>query len=247
MRRLLILGGTAEARVLAEAAAVNLADRLEVITSWAGRTGRAPDVAGGVRVGGFGGASGLAEYLRAESINLVIDATHPFAETVSEHAHDACVTAGVARLQLIRPAWELPPSGKWLEVADMATAVNTVGNSASRAFLTTGKQTVSAFAGVENVWFLVRLIDPPSEPLSLENFEVTTGRPPYDLESEKALMIEHQIDTLVSKSSGGALPAKIVAAFDLGLSIVLVSPPPPPPGARASSVDEVMTWVQMQL
>ncbi|MBT3173056.1 MAG: cobalt-precorrin-6A reductase [Rhodospirillaceae bacterium] len=247
MRRLLILGGTAEARALAEAAVNELGDRLEVVTSWAGRTDRAPDVAGDTRVGGFGGAAGLTDYLRTEAIDFVIDATHPFAETISEHAHDACVTASVARLQLFRLAWALPPSGRWLEVDDMAAAARTIGDLGSRIFLTTGKQTVNAFSDVENVWFLVRLIDPPAEPLPLANCEVATGRPPYDLEAERALMERHRIDALVSKSSGGALPEKIIAAFELGLPVLLVAPPPPPPGMRVSHVDEAMAWVRTQI
>lgn len=247
MKRLLILGGTAEARQLAEQSVAGLVDRLEVITSWAGRTDRAPDVAGRTRLGGFGGAAGLADYLAAEAVDLLVDATHPFAETISMAAHDAAVIADVPRLMLLRPPWRLPPSARWVEVEDLAAAADAVGRFSRRAFLTTGRQTVEAFAGVENVWFLVRLIDPPSAPLPLAAHAVTTGRPPHDLAAEKALIAEHRIDTLVSKSSGGTLPAKITAALELAMPIVLVAPPPPPPGPRAATVEECLGWIESRL
>ena len=247
MKRLLILGGTSEARLLAEETLAAHGQNLDVITSWAGRTRRVPDVAGQTRVGGFGGTAGLVNYLQTETINMVIDATHPFAETISDHAYDACVIAEVPRLLVARPPWQMPPDAKWVEVEDMAAAAEAVGRFARRAFLSTGKQTVDAFTGVENVWFLVRLIDPPPEPLALTDYEVTCGRPPFTLADEKSLIQTHNIDTLVSKSSGGALPAKITAAVEMQLPIVLVAPPPPPPGNRATSITDALVWIEQQL
>ena len=126
MKRLLILGGTGEARDLAQSVAERLAGRAEAVTSWAGRTGRVPDVAGETRVGGFGGTQGLVDYIRAENIAAVIDATHPFAEAISDHAHDAALIAGVPRLCVVRPQWHLPPSGRWVEVVVMAAAAGGV-------------------------------------------------------------------------------------------------------------------------
>ena len=247
MKRILILGGTAEARELAAAIVAQLAGRAEAITSWAGRTGRAPDVAGEVRVGGFGGTQGLADYIKAENIAAVVDATHPFAERISDHAYDACVITEVPRLGLVRAPWRLPPGGRWLQVETLAAAAETLTRFSRRAFLTTGRQTLDAFAGLDRLWFLVRQIDAPAEPLALAHYEVATGRPPFELDGERALMREHRIDTLVSKASGGAMPAKITAALELGLPIVLVVPPPPPPGARAESVAKAMTWIERQL
>lgn len=247
MKRLLILGGTAEARALAAAIAETLPGRAEAVTSWAGRTGRAPDVAGATRVGGFGGGAGMVDYIKSEGIDIVIDATHTFAETISDHAHDAALIAEVPRLCLMRPPWRLPPGSRWVEVADLEAAAEAVGKFAKRVFLTSGRQTLEAFAGIKDVWFLVRLIDPPAEPLALAAYEVATGRPPFTIEHEKALMAEHNIDTLVSKSSGGPLPAKITAAVELGLPIVLIAPPPPVPGTRADSVATALEWIELQL
>lgn len=247
MKRLLILGGTADARALAAAVAETLAGRAEAVTSWAGRTGRAPDVAGETRVGGFGGSAGMVDYIQRETIDMVIDATHPFAETISDHAYDAALIAQVPRLGLIRPPWRLPPGSRWVEVANLEAAAEALGKFAHRVFLTSGRQTIDAFADVADVWFLVRLIDPPAESLPLAAYEVTTGRPPFTLEHEKALIADHNIDTLVSKSSGGPLPAKISAAVEMGLPMVLIAPPPPVPGARAESVAAALEWIERQL
>jgi len=246
MTRLLILGGTAEARALA-AAADALPQELEVITSWAGRTGRRPDLPGRARVGGFGGAEGLCDYLRAEAIDAVVDATHPFAQVISANARAACGAAGVARLQLVRPAWDLPAETIWIPVPDLEAAAAKVGEVAARAFLTTGKQTVEAFSAAAGVWFLVRLIDLPPAPLPLSSYEVTTGRPPYALETERALMTDHRIDAVVTKASGGALPAKIIAANELGLPVIGVAPPPPEPGERAADVEAALEWLAARL
>jgi precorrin-6A/cobalt-precorrin-6A reductase len=247
MKRILILGGTAEARDLAAAVSAKLAGRAEAITSWAGRTGRAPDVAGEVRVGGFGGTQGLVDYITAEDIAILVDATHPFAERISDHAYDAAVIAEIPRLGLVRPPWRLPPGGRWTQVDNLTAAAEALGRFSRRCFLTTGRQTLDAFAGMEAVWFLVRLIKAPVEPLALAHYEVTAGRPPFPLEAERELMRTHRIDTLVTKASGGAVPAKITAAMELGLPVILVAPPPPPPGARAASVAEALQWIERQL
>jgi precorrin-6A/cobalt-precorrin-6A reductase len=247
MKRVLILGGTAEARELAAAITTRLAGRAEAVTSWAGRTGRTPDVAGEVRVGGFGGTQGLADYIAQERIAAVIDATHPFAELISAHAYDACVIAEVPRLGLVRKPWRLSPGGRWIEVESMAEAAAALARFSRRAFLTTGRQTLDAFSGIDKVWFLVRLIDPPAEPLAFANHEVTAGRPPFSYDHEIELMRRRRIDTLVTKASGGTLPAKIAAAQELKLPIIMVVPPPPPPGARAESVDQALEWIERQL
>lgn len=247
MKRALILGGTAEARQLATDATARWPDRLEVITSWAGRTARRPDVAGETRVGGFGGTAGLADYLKTERIDMVIDATHPFAETISDHAHDAAMIAEVPRLMLVRAPWRLPNGAKWTEVPDLAAAAETLSRFSRRAFLTTGRQTLGAFSNLEATWLLVRLLDPPSDPLPLAHYDVTTGHPPFAQADEKALMLAHGIDTLVSKSSGGEVPGKIFAALELGLPIVLITAPPPPPGERAENVEQSLEWIERQL
>ncbi len=243
MKSLLILGGTAEARMLAEAVTSLHGSALRVITSWAGRTERAPNVVGETRVGGFGGTAGLVEYLEAEAIDMVVESTHPFAKQISDHTYDACIVTGLPRMLLVRPEWRLPPSKNWVEVADLAAAAETVRENARRAFVTTGKQTINAFSAVKGVFFLVRLLKKPSVPLTFADYEITTGWPPFSLEAEKVLMKEHRIDALISKSSGGALPAKITAALELDLPIVLVPPPPPPPGECAKTLPDCLAWI----
>ena len=246
-KKVLLLGGTAEARQIAEAAVTQLPRDIEIISSFAGRTRRPQDPPGLVREGGFGGAQGMIDYIRKEDVRLVVDATHPFAATISDHAYDACHVAEVSRLQLVRPPWRLPPSARWVEVADMASAAEAISGFAKRVLLSTGTQSISAFAGLEDIWFLVRMIDQPPEPLDLANHELILARPPFGLADEQALMETHSIDTLVSKHAGGKQPAKIDAALALGVVIVLIQPPPPPPGTRAAGVDEVLTWIRTQI
>jgi len=246
-RRLLILGGTGEAVDLAAAAVVRFADGLEVITSRAGVTRDPAPVAGTERRGGFGGIDGMADYLREERIDLVIDATHPFAATMSEHAHAACLRAEVPRLQLLRPAWKPHPGDKWVEVPDTAAA-RALPRMARRVFLTTGRNGLDAFAAAEGLWFLVRLIEAPAEPLALPAHEIVTGRPPFALADERALIERHHIDCLVSKNSGGeAGEAKLVAAREAGLRMVLIERPPPEPGDRVATVAEAVDWLSRRV
>ena len=247
MKRLLILGGTADARQLAADATGRFGEKLDVITSWAGRTGRAPDVAGRARVGGFGGAAGLEDYIKAEEIAMVIDATHPFAETISMAAHDACLNAETPRLLLERPPWQLPADARWVEVDDLEAAAEACQRCAERVFLTTGKQTLDAFAGIDDIWFLVRLIDPPAESLPITHCEITTGRPPFTEDHETQLMREHRIDVVVSKAAGGPVPAKITSALALKLPIILIAPPAPPPSIFADTIEGALTWIETQL
>ena len=247
MKTLLILGGTAEARQVADMAITQYGTALRVITSWAGRTGRLPDVPGETRVGGFGGTDGLIEYFNTEAIDMVLDATHPFASQISSNARDACGIANMSYLQLVRPKWELPGSKKCIEVENVTTAAKTIRHLTKRAFLTTGRQTLATFSGADNIWFLVRLLKKPTEPLPFKNFHVTTGYPPFSIQNEKALMVEHQIDTLISKSSGGPIPAKITAALDLDITIVLASAPLPPPGEHAKNLNECLKWISAKI
>ncbi len=246
VHKILILGGTAEAAALAGEAVATLPG-VEVISSLAGRTRQPRGLAGRVRVGGFGGGQGLADFLRTESVTLLIDATHPFAERISDHAYDACVIAEVQRMMLIRPPWRLPPDGRWAEVADMTAAAAAVAGFAHRVFLTTGTRQLEAFSNLADQWFLVRLIDQPETPPPLVNHRILLARPPFSLDSEAALLNEFNIDTLVSKHSGGALPAKITAALEAKTPIVLIQRPPPPPGNRVETVAECLAWIKSQI
>jgi len=240
--RLLVLGGTAEARDLA-ARVVDAGD-FEVVTSLAGRTRRPAAVAGAVRTGGFGGAEGLAAYLERAGIDLVVDATHPFAADISAHAVEACAAAGVPRLVLARPPWPRRPGDRWIAATDAAGAAAALPGLARRAFLALGRRGLTAFEKVRDIHFVVRLVEPPSVPLGLADCELVLGRGPFSLADERRLFARHRIEAVVSRQSGGgAAYAKIEAAREAGLPVVMIERPPPPPGPTAASVDEALAWL----
>jgi precorrin-6A/cobalt-precorrin-6A reductase len=248
IRRLLILGGTAEAAALARRAVDSFPGTLDVVTSLAGRLKQHGELPGTVRVGGFGGIDGLATYLRQAPVDWLIDATHPFAENISSNAYAACLRVEVPRLMLVRPPWPPPPGTKWLEMENMAAAAAIMPKVARRAFLTVGAGGLKAFHDVAGVWFLVRLVEPPEDPLPLAQHEVVVARPPFTLEGERALLEEHDIDTLVARQSGGAATvAKLTAARELGLKVVLIARPPPEPGQSVETVEEALGWLESQL
>ena len=239
--RILILGGTAEAAELARACTA--LPGLEVISSLSGRT-RVPGLPPGeVRIGGFGVAAGLARFLAERPIDRVIDATHPFAARIGANAEQACREAGVPRLRLLRPPWTREPGDRWMEAADLAEAARRLPRLGCRVFLTVGHQDLGAFAGLD-LWFLVRTIEPPAV-LPLRHAQWLGGRGPFALEHELALLRAHAIDVLVTKASGGAATyAKLVAARQLGLPVVMVRRPPPPPGPVVHSIEAALVWLE---
>lgn len=242
--KLLILGGTGEAAVLADAARARFGEAIEITTSLAGRTMRPAPIAGHVRIGGFGGEDGLAAYLAGNRIDRLIDATHPFAQRISHQARLACERAGVARLILLRSPWKRHPGDRWIEVDTMAQAAEQVGRIGRRAWLTVGAGEIAAFAAVDEVSFVVRLIDPPRSPLPLARCEVIFGRGPFGLAEERRRIESLGIDVLVAKASGGdATAAKIVAARELGLPVIIVRRPPPEPGPAATTVEAALAWL----
>jgi len=244
--RILILGGTADARVLAERLAGH--GGIATITSLAGRTKTPTDLPGAVRTGGFGGAAGLAAYLRSEKIAAVIDATHPFAARISANAKAACDETKMPRLYLARARWDTPENADVTKTPDFAAAARHLAKTARRALLTTGTQGIAAFADCNDVQFWVRLIEPPQEPLPLARHDVLIARPPFNVAGERALMTEHAIDTLVTKDSGGgATAAKLSAAADLGVKIVMIARPAPPAGDVAQGIDDALTWIEKTL
>jgi len=247
-KKILILGGTGEAAALARRLDLETPDGVEIITSFAGRTSNPPVLPGRVISGGFGGIQGLKTFIEQEHINLVIDATHPFADTISDSAYVACTVTNVLRITLARPEWSLPSDGKWVEVDDMAAASEAIETFAKRTFLTIGTRGLDAFADLEQMWFLVRLIEEPTEPLPLTNYQVITGRPPHDLESERQLISGHHIDCLVAKHAGGAATeGKILAALEAQIPIVLIRRPPRLPGHWTESMDDCVEWILQQL
>ena len=242
--RLLILGGTTEAAQLARRAVETFGERLEVTTSLAGRLDPPRGLAGRVRVGGFGGVAGMAETLRDLRIDLVVDATHPFAAVISANAAEACETANVPRLMLIRPPWQPEPGDNWLEVDSLAAAAEALPGIARRAFLTVGSGGIDAFRAVAGVWMLVRLFEPPARSLKLAASRLVIDRPPYTVEGEKALFAEHRIDTLVSKQSGGPTDAKLAAARETGATVIMVRRPAAPSGERVETVEAAVAWIR---
>ncbi len=239
---LLILGGTGEASALAARAA--LVPQLRVVTSLAGRTSAPLAPYGELRRGGFGGADGLAAYLRDAAIDLVVDATHPFAAVISRHAAEACARAAKPRLVLVRPPWQRQSGDRWIEVDDLAGAAAALPGLAHRVFLSVGRQELRTFGAVRDCWFLVRLIEPPRTALPLAEAEIITARGPFTVEDERDLMTSRRIEALVSKNSGGdATYAKIAAAAALGLPVVIVRRPPPPPGEIVEAVEAALDWI----
>ncbi|GAB3825081.1 cobalt-precorrin-6A reductase [Dactylosporangium cerinum] len=222
MRTVLILGGTGEARQLAAAL-----PGWRVISSLAGRVASPTLPPGEVRVGGFGGPAGLAEYVRREAVDVVVDATHPFAARMSASAAES----GVPLLLLRRPGWTAGPGDVWHRVSSLdAAAAFIAGSSFERVFLTTGRQGLGAFAGLADRWFLVRSVDPvaPPHPPRLESL---LDRGPFTVEGETALLRSYTIQLLVTKDSGGAMTAaKLAAARLLGVPVLMIDRPPVTPG-----------------
>ncbi len=242
-RSLLILGGTREAADLARR--LSGEPGLRIVTSLAGRTRTPAAIAGDVRSGGFGGADGLAGYLRTEAIDLVVDATHPFATEITANAAEACGRLAVPRLRLLRPPWSPMPKDRWIEVGSLAEAADRMAAIGERIFLSVGRQNLTAFAEVTGCWFLVRMVDAPEAPLPLAHYAVVTGRGPFRLPDEAALLRRNGIDALVSRNSGGsATYAKIAAARSLQLPVLMVRRPPEPPGERVATAATALAWIR---
>ncbi|MGK5629770.1 cobalt-precorrin-6A reductase [Streptomyces sp. URMC 123] len=242
-RHVLILGGTTEARLLA----ARLADdpALLVTTSLAGRVAAPRLPAGQVRIGGFGGPDGLARWLREHRVDALIDATHPFAETISFNAARAAASAHVPLLALRRPGWVAGPGDRWHSVGSLAAAAELLPSLGRRVFLTTGRMGLAAFAGLDELWFLMRSVDAP-EPPCPARMEVLLDRGPFTVEGESELLRRHRIEVVVTKDSGGeATAAKLTAAREAGLPVVVVRRPPVPDGVRvAADPSAALGWLR---
>ena len=238
-QRVLILGGTAEARALAAA----LADRgTPVVTSLAGRTTTPADLPGELRTGGFGGPDGLVRVLQQDSISHLVDATHPFAARIGRHAASACTRAGLPRLRLLRPPWRKLAGDCWHEVAGAEEAATLLPSLGRRVLLTTGQEGLPAFARVPGVQLLVRSIErPPDLPADAAWIG---ARGPFRLESERSLLQNERIEVLVSKQSGGeATYPKIEVARQLGLPVIMLCRPEPPAGPIVETVAQAIAWL----
>ncbi len=231
-RRVLILGGTAEARELARL--LHEDSRFTVLSSLAGRVANPRLPVGETRIGGFGGPSGLRAFLAAEGVDVLVDATHPFAATISRNAAVAAGRAGragVPLLAVVRPPWSPEPGDRWTTVPTVAVAATELaGRAPTRVLLTTGRQDVGEFARLDGHWFLVRVVDAPSGPLPRLHV-LLRDRGPYTLDSERELLRENGIRVLVTKNSGGGLvSAKLAAARELGIEVIVVDRPARPEG-----------------
>ncbi|MEJ2578171.1 MAG: cobalt-precorrin-6A reductase [Kineosporiaceae bacterium] len=229
--RVLILGGTGAGRVLADDMAGQ--PDLEVITSLAGRVTRPRLPSGSVRIGGFGGVDGLTDYLRATGIDRVVDATHPFAAQITDHAARACARTGRPLLVLRPPGWSERDGDRWQRVPDAATAARAVAASGPGVvLLTVGRQGLAAFAADTAHDYVIRTIDVADSTVALPHRHVLVlARGPFTLDGERALLRDHRISLLVTKDSGGpATIAKLTAARELGLPVVMIDRPPLPPG-----------------
>jgi precorrin-6A/cobalt-precorrin-6A reductase len=240
--RVLILGGTADANRLARAVAQD--PQIDAILSYAGRTENPTRPPIAWRLGGFGGIDGLVAYLRSENIARVVDATHPFAAQMSANAIAACTKADVPLLALERRPWRRSPSDRWIEVDDLAAAAAALGTAPRRVFLGIGRQNLQTFAAHPQHSYLVRLVDPPREPLPLPAAEVIVARGPFEAASDRAMLENFRADIVVAKNAGGdAASAKIEAARDLALPVVMVRRPFIPVRQTVETMAEVLRWL----
>jgi precorrin-6A/cobalt-precorrin-6A reductase len=241
---ILILGGTTEARELA----AGLASRpgVRVTTSLAGRVTRPGAVAGEVRIGGFGGVVGLADWIREEQVDALVDATHPFARAITAHAVRAAAATGVRCVVLRRPGWRPGPGDRWHQVDSLEEAARLLPSLGRRVFLTTGRTELAAFAHLTELHFVVRSVELPEPPMP-PHTEVLLARGPFTVADESTLLYDHCIDVLVTKDSGGAATsAKLTAARELALPVVVVRRPPLPDGVTAvPDVASVERWLDL--
>jgi precorrin-6A/cobalt-precorrin-6A reductase len=238
MTRILLLGGTSEAGVMARALADAGAD---AVFSYAGRTASPVPQPLRTRIGGFGGVEGLRLFLRREGIAHVIDATHPFAQVMSRNAIAACAAEDVALIALERPAWAEQPGDRWHGVADFETAAAALPGDGSAVFLAIGRQNLTPFAGLNHRW-LLRFAEVAAHPL--RDATLIASRGPYTVAGDVALMQRHGVTLLVAKNAGGrAAAAKITAARQLGLPVLMICRPALPERRSVATVAEVMRWL----
>lgn len=241
MTSVLVLGGTGEARELAELLTAHRS--FDVTSSLAGRV-REPRVpAGEVRIGGFGGPAGLADWMRQHGTHVLVDATHPFAQRMTDSAVTAARLAGVRLLVLRRPGWTPGPGDNWHWVSSVRAAAELLPQLGRRVFVTTGRQDVSEFAELDEHHFVLRCVDPPEPPLP-RRVDVLLDRGPYTFDGELALLRARELDVVVTKDSGGpSTAAKLGAARQLGLPVVVVRRPPPPAAPRVGTPQEAVRWL----
>lgn len=243
--RLLILGGTTEARRLAE----RLKDRkdLSITLSLAGRTKDPAPLPVPTRVGGFGGADGLADYLKAEGVDMLIDATHPYAAIISANAAQAARAAGVPLLALRRAPWTPQEGDRWTMVPDMEAAVAALGDTPRRVFLALGRKELAPFEAAPQHAYVIRSVDPVEPPLAVPDATYILARGPFTQADDDALLAAHRIDALVCKNSGGkATSGKLAAARERGLPVIMVERPAVPQVRTVKTVEQAVGWIDQR-
>ena len=244
--RILILGGTAEARALAQALGPRADVRVTV--SLAGRTAEPLPQAAPVRSGGFGGAEGLARYLSDERVDALIDATHPYAAAISANAARAAGDAEVRLLALRRPPWKEVADDNWIEVESVEEAVRALGEKPRRVFLALGRNELRPFAAAPQHSYLIRSVDPVEPPLAVPDATYIAARGPFSESEDRALLARHNIEVIVAKNSGGeATYGKIEAARALRLPVIMLKRPALPDVPSVATVEEVLAWLDHAL
>ncbi|PKB25386.1 precorrin-6A reductase [Novosphingobium kunmingense] len=241
MPNVLLLGGTTEANALARLLA---AQGVATTLSYAGRTENPRAQPVPVRVGGFGGVAGLADYLRKHRVTHLVDATHPFAATMSAHAVDAARLAGAAHVALTRPAWKPAPGDRWTRVPDIGGAVAALSGPARRVMLALGRMHVEAFLAQPQHHYLLRFVDTPERPPALPRHSLILDRGPFTVTGDSRLMQTHAIEVMVCKNAGGqGAEAKLLAARQLGLPVLIIDRPAMPDRAEVCRPEDVLAWL----
>ena len=243
--RVLILGGTTEAAELTRLLAVDR--RFETTLSLAGRTLRPRTQPVRTRTGGFGGPDGLAVWLARESIEAVIDATHPYADQISSNAVTACGRLAIPLATIMRPAWQPEPGDQWQTVASAEAAADALGPEPRRVFLSLGRLELGAFATRPHHHYVARMIEPPEGVALPKDIRLIFDRGPFDEQAETALLVDENIDGLVSKNSGGAATyAKIAATRKLGIPVVMIARPHKLHGLAVENAEGAVMWLDKQ-
>ncbi len=199
---------------------------LAVVLSLAGRTTVPAPQPVPVRIGGFGGVQGLANYLRDHKIEILVDVTHPYAAAISANAAIAAERTGIPLFALRRPAWTPVEGDRWIEADDTADAVRKLGDASQRVFLALGRKEIAPFEGAPQHRYLVRSVEPIMPPLAVPHAAYVTGRGPFAEADERALLERHRINVIVAKNSGGSASyGKIAAARALGLPVIMLRRP----------------------
>jgi precorrin-6A/cobalt-precorrin-6A reductase len=239
--RALILGGTGDANQLADRF---VRENVDAVYSYAGRTQIPLPHSLPTRIGGFGGVAGLADFIREQRITHVVDATHPFAAEMSRHAVEACGATAIPLLALQRAPWNRTAGDHWIEVGDIDAAVAALPEKSARVFLAIGRQHLAPFSAKPQHAYTLRFVDAPDEALPFPNAEIIVSRGPFTLEGDRDLMRSRGIEFLVARNSGGTgARAKIDAARELGLPVIMIERPALPDRPSVESVEEVLAWL----